>query len=364
MASQHPPVSRLDDDPEPLHQTCDPWHATHEDLYQTSEEEEQHTVSEPSDFLKLGNFIYDQFGEAKGVRETRHDHAPGPGQEDFVLLQERDTFIPFCWSCPLTNSARLVDQWVADCLRHGNTAALPYTRRPKRKWYVVSDDNSKGKGAVVNPSLAHFLPRNASDICPNMSATDLLHLEEAVHDIRELQNFQFWMFGAVSRLVKLGDSVPKNYTLMAQAVSSMQQAMQTASKETTTVLANLLTFRRQAVLRNLPSSFSISDKRILMQSPVDSAFLFKEDKVTQARKNADAFSTKSFHEVAAAALKKRPQQVESPLVRPPATKLFTSGYRQPRRQAYPFMKPERPVLSSHPHKDLNSLAQGKKGFRK
>ncbi|MPC92653.1 hypothetical protein E2C01_087755 [Portunus trituberculatus] len=91
VASQR---SRLDDDPEPLHQTCDPLHTTHEDLYQTSEEKEQHTVSEPSD-LKLANFIYDQFGEAKGVRETRHDGAPGPGREDFVLLQERDTFIPF-----------------------------------------------------------------------------------------------------------------------------------------------------------------------------------------------------------------------------------------------------------------------------
>ncbi|MPC85364.1 hypothetical protein E2C01_080134 [Portunus trituberculatus] len=101
-----------------------------------------------------------------------------------------------------------------------------------------------------------------------------------------------------------------------------------------------------------------------MQSPVDSAFLFEEGKVNQARKNADAFFTKSFHEVAAAALKKRPQQVESPLVRPLATKPFTSGYRQPRRHAYPFKKPERPVLSSHPHKNRNSSAQGKKGFRK
>ena len=134
--------------------------------------------------------------------------------------------------------------------------ALPYTHRPRRKWYLVSGDDSKGKGAVVNPSLAHFLPRKASDIRPNMSATDLLHLEEAVRGIREVQNFQFWMFGAVSRLVKLGDGVPNKDALMAQAVSSMQQAMQTAWKGTTTVLANLLTFRRQAVLRNLPSSFN------------------------------------------------------------------------------------------------------------
>ncbi|MPC77054.1 hypothetical protein E2C01_071496 [Portunus trituberculatus] len=193
LVRPHPPASRLDDDPDPLHQTCDPRHATHENLYQTSEEEEQHTVSELSDFLKLANFIYDQFGEAKGVRETRHDRVPGPGQEDFVLPQERDTFIPFCWLRPLTNSARLVDQWVADRLCDGNTAALPYTRRPKKKWYVVSDDDSKGKGAVVNPSLAHFLPRNASNIRPNISATDLLHLEEAVHGIREMQNFQFWI---------------------------------------------------------------------------------------------------------------------------------------------------------------------------
>ena len=197
-----------------------------------------------------------------------------------------------------------------------------------------------------------------------MSATDLLHLEEAVCCIREVQKFQFWMFGAVSRLVKLGDTVPNKDTLMAQAVSSMQQAMQTASKETTTVLANILTFRRQAVLRNLPASFSISDEHILMQSPVDSAFLFEEDNVAQARKNADAFSTKSFHEAAAAALKKRPQQVELPLVRLLAIKPSMSGYRQPQWQAYTFKKPDRPVLSSRPHKGHNTSAQSKKGFRK
>lgn len=103
--------------------------------------------------------------------------------------------------------------------------------------------------------------------------------------------------------------MPNKDTLMTQAVSSMQQAMQCASQETTAVLANLLTFRRQAVLRNLHSSFSTSDKRLLMQLPVDSAFLFEEDNVAKARKNANAMSTKVFHEAGAVALKKRPQQV-------------------------------------------------------
>lgn len=103
-------------------------------------------VSSPSNTdpgPKLVSFIYDQFGDAKGVHETQHNQAPGPGLEDFVLQQERDSFIPFHWSCPLTNAAHLVDQWVGDRLHVGHTVALPYTRRPKRKWYVVSDDASK-----------------------------------------------------------------------------------------------------------------------------------------------------------------------------------------------------------------------------
>lgn len=47
---------------------------THEDFFQSSaEEEKQYMVNEPSDFLKLANFIYNQFWEAKGVLETLHD---------------------------------------------------------------------------------------------------------------------------------------------------------------------------------------------------------------------------------------------------------------------------------------------------
>ena len=151
---------------------------------------------------------------------------------------------------------------------------------------------------------------------------------------------------------------------MTQAVSSMQQAIQCASQETTTVLANLLTFRRQAAMRNLHSSFSTSDKLLLMQSQVNSAFLFEEDNVAKARKNASAMSTKALHEAAAAAFKKRPQQVESPLVTPSASNLSASGYRQAQRPAYSFKKPDRPASSALPFKKRNTLAPSKKGFRK
>ena len=191
-------------------------------------------------------------------------------------------------------AVRFVDRWVYDHLRSGNSATLPYARRTKRKWYEVSDSVIRGKGSMVNPSLAHFLPRNTSDPRPSLSGSDLLHLEEAVRGIREMQNFQFWMFGAFSRLVKLGSEVPNRDSLVAQAVASMQHAMQSASRETTLVLSNILTFRRQAVLRALPSSFSASDKRFLLQSSVDSPFLFEEDKVAQARKHADTMATWSF----------------------------------------------------------------------
>ena len=163
-----------------------------------------------------------------------------------------------------------------------------------------------------------------------------------------MHNFQVWVFGVVSKLIKLRDAVPNKDTLMAQAM----------------VLANLLTFRRQVGLRNLSSSFSTSDKRLFMQSSVDSAFLFVEDNEPQARKNDNAMSTKSFHEVAAAALKNRSQQVESPLVRASASKPFASGYRESERPAYSFKKSDSPAASAYPTKGHNTPAPSKKGFRK
>ncbi|MPC57447.1 hypothetical protein E2C01_051427 [Portunus trituberculatus] len=59
-----------------------------------------------------------------------------------------------------------MDRCVSDRLRARSSATLLYTRRGKQKAYVVSDDDQKRKGSVVNPSLAPFLPRNSSDVHP------------------------------------------------------------------------------------------------------------------------------------------------------------------------------------------------------
>ena len=162
----------------------------------------------------------------------------------------------------MTNSVKFVDKLVSDRVRAGRSAVLPYTRRQRRRCYDVSDDAQKGKGSLLNPSMASSLPRNTTDLRCSISTNDMLHLEEAIRGIREIQNFQFWIFGAVSRLVKLGDAVPNKDTLMAQAVASMQQAMQSSARETTTVLSNLMTFRREAVLKVLPSSFSLVTSQV------------------------------------------------------------------------------------------------------
>lgn len=46
---------------------------------------------------------------------------------------------------------------------------------------------------------------------------------------------------------------------LGEAVTGMQQAMQSATQETTMVLSNIMMFRRQAVLKILPFSFSVLD---------------------------------------------------------------------------------------------------------
>ena len=92
----------------------------------------------------------------------------------------------------------------------------------------------------------------------------MLRLEKAVRGIREIQNFQFWIFGALSQLVKLGDAGPNKGTLMTEAVMSMQHAMQSTTRKTATVLSSLMTFRREAVLKVLPAFISLSNKPNLL----------------------------------------------------------------------------------------------------
>ena len=335
----------------------DPGHlSSGEDAHPTGDDDS-------SDFVHLAQFIYSQFEDSKGSRINLRARSPGPGQEDFVPQRKVGSFTPFRWSRPMTNSAKLTDRLVSDRVHAGLSAVLPYTRRQMRRCYEVSDDAQKGKGSILNPSMARSLRRNASDLRSSISGHDMLRLEEAVRGIREIQNFQFWIFGAVSRLVKLGDAVPNKDTLMAQAVESMQHAMQSAARETTTVLSNLMTFRREAVLKGLPSSFSSSDKASLLLSSVDSPFLFEEDKVNQARQHADFSTTKSFQEAAAAALRKKPQPAASPLAFPAANRPSTSGY-LPQRQLPSSRRPNRPDPSRPAHKSRGTSGSRRGGFRR
>lgn len=132
----------------------------------------------------------------------------------------------------MANFVKFLDR--SDCLKSGRSVILSYMRRQRRRWYEVSDNTQKGRGSVVNPFLAQLLPRKVSDVCSSISGSDMLHLEEAVCAICVIQNYQFWIFGAVSRLVKLGDAVPDKDVLMSHAVNSIQYVMQIAARETTT----------------------------------------------------------------------------------------------------------------------------------
>ena len=75
----YPPASPLDDE----FDSRAPQSTTHS-CHLSAAEEDQYTDNEPSDFLKLAGCIYNQFGGAKGIRETRHDRAPGQGKENFI----------------------------------------------------------------------------------------------------------------------------------------------------------------------------------------------------------------------------------------------------------------------------------------
>ena len=77
-----------------------------------------------------------------------------------------------------------------------------------------------------------------------------------------------------------------------------------------------MTFRREAVLKYTPSSFSSSNKTSLLPSSVASSVLVKEGKVTQARHHADSSSIASFLQEAAVAAE--PQPPSSPLPYPAA----------------------------------------------
>ena len=226
----------------------------------------------------------------------------------------------------------------------------------------MSDDATKGRSLVINPELARHTPQKTQDTPARIASADLLRMEEAMRSIREIQNFQFWIFGAFTRLVKLQDKIPNGDLLMAKAVDSMQKAMKDAAKESSLVLSNLMSFRRDTVLRNIPSSFSFSDKMTLRCSSLDAKFLFDERKLSQALENAEKLASRSFQEAAAEALKKKKAPLAaSPLLSHPAAKPATSGL--PSHSRKPFMKAVPQPPQPGPSR-LNHRGRGKSGFRK
>lgn len=244
-----------------------------------------------SDFLKLANYVHSQFEEAKGSTPSFQEKTLGPGQEDFVARKRKHSLFPFRWSDPMTQARDHVDRMVTKKISSGRSPLLPFSLAG-RSFYKTDEDYLNCGASAVNSSLARLLPKNPSEARPSINSRDLIQLEEAFKYLRSVQNFQFWIFGAISRLFKMSDTVPDRDLLMNKAVYSMELAMQRASQVSTTVLSNILTIRRQSILNTLPSSFSSTVKHELLQSPLASS-LFVE-KIEQVRLEPESYATRKL----------------------------------------------------------------------
>ena len=220
------------------------------------------------------------------------------------------------------------------------------------------------KASTVNSSLAHLLTKNPSDIRPSICSRDLMQFEESLWYLQSVQNVQFWIFGAISRLFKLGDSTPDRDFLMNQAVYSMQLAMQQAAKVSTTALSNILTIWRQSILNTLPGSFSSTDKQDLLQLPLESSTLSVEEKIDQACRQSDLFFTRKLYEATATALRRKPSSNSSSSCSHPKSQVLSlSGFKcpQPQSNIQPFKKGS---ASRFPPKDRRPSAPSKAVFWK
>ncbi|MPC66088.1 hypothetical protein E2C01_060231 [Portunus trituberculatus] len=184
--------------------------------------ENETTTVEESAFLKLTHFVFNQFPDSMGSIPTFQDKPLGPGQEEFVARKKRSPLRPFHWSGPMRQSTEFINHILSERISAGHSSALPFTL-PRKSFYRADEDTLHCKTATVNSSLARLLTRNPSDVRSSISGKDLAQLEEALQYLHSIQNFQFWIFGAVSRL--LSDSAPDRDLLMNQAVYSMQLAM-------------------------------------------------------------------------------------------------------------------------------------------
>ncbi|MPC95412.1 hypothetical protein E2C01_090622 [Portunus trituberculatus] len=143
----------------------------------------------------------------------------------------------------MRQSTESINHILSERISAGRSSALPFTL-PEKSLYRADEDTLHCNTTTVNSSLARLLMRNPSDVRSSISSKDLAQLEEALRYLRSIQNFQFWIFGAVSRLLKLSDSAPDRDLLMNQAIYSMQLAMQRAAQVSTTTLSNILMIRK------------------------------------------------------------------------------------------------------------------------
>ena len=194
-------------------------------------------------------------------------------------------------------------------------------------------------------------------------------MEGVVARFRDALNYSYWCLGALHLLAARNLPTPL-LDMEEQLFKAVRLALNDACKDSTYVIGNLRSWRREAYLSHLRPSFSQVEKGILRKSPIFTPLLFDEERLQEALQSAKDSADLALHEAAVKALA-RPRPNPGPSLTKRGSRPSSSAAGPPapstRRPSFPSCTRDSrsgPLSTSSTHSSLQRGGRRGKPFRK
>ncbi|MPC48796.1 hypothetical protein E2C01_042579 [Portunus trituberculatus] len=182
------------------------------------------------------------------------------------------------------------------------------------KIYSVAGQEVYGKAALVNPSLHTALNPSAREPRFLREHLEVARMEGMVAKSRDALNYSFWCLGAMHLLA--AHNLPAHLLdLEEQLFKAVCMALNDACRDSSSIIANLRAWRREAYLGSLKPSFSQVKKGILRRSSIFTPLLFNEDRLQEVLQSSKSNADRTLHEATLRPLAQLPPVLGTPLVK-------------------------------------------------
>ena len=236
--------------------------------------------SSRSEYRRMAEYILGLFPQAAGAPPS----APPPWalfESFFAASAPSPPTLHFNWFDRVHQSLTEADSHMAAFLATSrwDSSFLPSHHLS----YVVRGEHSGATAVPVNESLlAHFDRPLRPNLLVGLSVRDAMALEASFRGQSETLSYALWVLSGLLGFVRLQGFTPTDPALFNQLVTALSKNLAHQASVTASQVSYICNKRRELYLSHLPTYFTDSTKRSILESPaVFSDLLFAEEDVAR-----------------------------------------------------------------------------------